>query len=589
MLDVVMRSSSLLNPCQFKDNQRAQAFVNSDQQSYTPGGTMQFSLPVGTNLDMTDAYIDFNCSVDPTGRVSETTERYELKSHLTEVVLPSTGARSSQGANGGFINFLFDGEISPAVAYNATPEVVYNALASMKRLVGRGYKIYVEGTTTFQTNGYIIVIYNFDKWGMTPRQIAGGLQIINGLAYDIEDTWWVIDCTLEPLDSPLLSTPRLERFQTFFDYVYIQIDNETVYNLTDANILEPILVMLDSEFSSSVYNLYGAGHEFGLGFTEVSASANFGSGDPVFTVNWITRQLRIGLQNIDLFKHILPLKVLGNRQLRLYMHLDSANRTLVCSTSANTANQSFTLAIPKLQYHKLILSPQEEANLLQLKNSPSGIVIPFRGWSNYKQPILVGSSSLNIIFNPSQANLLGIFFTMFSTEYAANATNHRKLTTFLKNNIGNYRLKVGSVYFPLDAIRSSTSQVSNAEMLSELRNFSELVKYQKIDGDLFAFNPLWIGSAGSQGTLPTDYGWIPWDTSIRNQTMLFAIGTSDIGYNDNSGICNYVSLNGVDAKSLANVQLELNDMTVVNQCQIDIFYLHQDYLVFKGDDFKWLH
>lgn len=597
MIDVVMRSSSLLSPCQFKDNQRVQAFINADQQSYQPGGTMQFSLPLNTNLDMTESFVNFECSIDATGRVDEVGEIYSLKvvaipAQITNIVGPVATDPGSGAPTAGSLNFLFDGEVSAAIPYNATAAQVLAALLGMKRLVGRGYKIAVSGVDIFpNASNVLIYINNFDVCGQRPQDIAGGLMVVNTANIYTENpagrfTPHAVEFVRT--QNGALSMPRLERFQLFHDYVYIQINNETVYNLVDANILEAILVQVDNEFSSSEYYLDGAGRERGTGFDFVSVTSQAPLA-PVITHTWISRQLKVSLQNIDLFRHILPLKILQNAQLRIYMHLDSASRVLICSQQTNNTNQSYTLRIPKLHYHGLMLMPAEEAKLIEVKNSEKGLIIPFRGWSNFKRALPAGTTNENIIFNPSQANLLGIYFVMFSTDYSGDARNNRKLTTFLKNNIGSYRLKVGEFYFPRDAIRSNTSQISNSEIISELKNFTELVTYQRIDGDMFLFNPFWIGDPTSQGINPTLKAWIPWETDERNQSTIFAVSTSDIGYNDNSGICDYVSLNGVDAKSLANVQLELTDMTLTNNCIIEIYYLHQDFLVFQGDNFQWKH
>lgn len=597
MIDTVMRSSSLLSPCMFKDNQRTQQFINSDQQSYAPGGTMQFSLPLNTNLDMTDSFINFECSIDATGRVDEVGEIYSLKvvaipAVITNTVGPVADDTGLGAPTAGSLNFLFDGEVSSAIPYNATAAQVLAALQGMKRLIGRGYKVAVSGVDIFpNASNVLIYINNFDVYGQRPQDVAGGLMVINTANIYTQNpvgrfTTHAVE--FSRTQDGALSMPRLERFQLFHDYVYIQINNETIYNLVDANILEAILVQVDNEYSSQEYILDGAGRERGTGFDMVTV-VSAAPAAPTITHNWVSRQLKVGLQNIDLFRHILPLKILSNAQLRIYMHLDSSSRVLICSTATNSTNQAYTLRIPKLHYHGLIFSPSEEEKLIELKNSASGLVIPFRGWSNFKRNLPAGTSSENIIFNPSQSNFLGIYFVMLSTDYAGDARNIRKITTFLKNNIGSYRLKIGDFYMPRDAIRSNVSQVSNSEIISELKNFTELVTYQRIDGDMFLFNPFWLGDVTAQGVNPTVKGWIPWQTEERNQSTIFAIGTADIGYNDNSGICNYVSLLGVDAKSLANVQLELVDMSLTNNCLIEIFYLHQDFLIFQGDQFQWKH
>jgi hypothetical protein len=538
---------------------------------------MQFSLPNEAVLDMSESYINFDFSIDPTGRVNEVQEVYLV-----------TVYNNASIANFGQFQLSFDGENSRPLAYNATATDVYNALLGMSRLVGNGYAIGVSGTTVL-TTGVLIYFGNFDVEGQPPSYISYLSVVSNSCAVLTGPSTipCATGCVL--VTEGVLSQPRLEKFMPTFDNIYIQLNNETIYNLQEAQVLENILVSLEPQFSFQERYFLNATNEYGLGFNAVSIT-NALPGAPVIVNNiWYNRGLRFSLSNIDLFKHILPLQILKNPQFRIYMHVDSASRVLICSNSSNNTNQAFSMLTPKLHYHKLILPNQEVSALIDQKNSSGGLIIPYRGWANFKTPVAIGTSNLNAIFNPSQSALLGIYFVMYSLDYAANATNYKKLSTFLMNNIDNYRLKVGSQYFPLDAIRSSSNFPSNAEIIEELNNFTELVKYRPINGDLTNMWGFTIGRYNLKGTNPTDFTYVPFFENTTTQATIFAVSTSDLGYDANNRLCSALALNGVDARALANVQLELNGMTVSTNCQLEIFYLFQNYLVFQGDTFAWKH
>lgn len=581
-INLVARSSNILNPCQLSDNDRVQAFVNSDQQQYVNGSQMTFTVPSKEILDMSESYVDFDITaINP---IVETPEVYQVLN------FPVGGADPIR------FNIYFDGVASSILISTSTPTNVATALNNMSSIQGRGYKINVQGTTV-AAGDIVIRIVNFDIAGGPPSQVAGPLVAVNSSVQNGAEYGTV---ALNLQTPGALSTPRLERFLPLFDYIYVQINNETVYNLQDAQILEAMLDQLDAELYRERGYYDSAQYESGLGFYRSSYDQSVG-GSTTARNTLISRRLAYKLSNIELFKKILPLNLLENPQFKIYLHIDNANRALICSAANNSANQAIQLTNPKLHYHKLKLVESEQNRLMAMKNSPEGLVIPFRNWHNFIGQIQQGVNNINLLFNPSQTGFLGLYFVMWNTLAASNATNSRKLTTFLKNNIGSFRLKIGSDYFPLDAVRSDTIGESYSQILANLVDFTEIVKLKRVGGDLFAM-PVYsvihtadpsIGNNASgpyrgQGMDQNDY-YLDEFGYPRKQTSVMAISTSDMGYDEQSQLCVRTSMNGVDTAALPNVQLELYELTVDAPMQCDIFYLSQDYLIFRNGEFIWKH
>lgn len=586
MINLVARSSNILSPCQLSDNDRVQAFINSDQQQYTNGAQMQFSVSSKEILDMSESYVDFD--ITPVNPVPEVVEHYTINPH------PAVSSTIAY-------NLLFDGVTSSPLIGTSTATDIATALANMSSIRGRGYKINVQGGPLFTppaTGGaFDIYITNFDIAGGPPSAVAGPIVAVNVFTFDGAESGTV---TMSLVQAGALSTPRLERFLPLFDYIYVQINNETVYNLTDAQILEAALDELDHELSRERGYYDGVQYENGIGFYRNSFDQSVG-GSTTVRSTIITRRLRFGLQNIELFKKILPLELLTNPQFRIFLHIDSAARSLICSQPNNSDNQAVQLNNPKLHYHKLQLVPSERQKLYDMINSESGLVIPFRNWHNFHTQINQGSNNATIIFNPSQSGFLGLYIVLWDTLYASNSRNSRKLSTFLKQNIGSLRLKSGSNYYPLDAIRSDVTGESYAQLISNLIDFTEIVKLKRMGGDLFSIPSYSVvhtadpsvglnisGPYSGQGVDPRDY-YIDEFGYPRLQTGIMAISTCDMGYDEQSQLCVRTSMNGIDTSALANVQLELNDMTINSPTQCDIFYLSQDYLIFKNNEFVWKH
>lgn len=587
MINVVSRSSNILSVCQLNDGDRVQAFVNSDNNQYANGSQMVFSVPSKEILDMSESYVDY--SVSPVNPVPEVVEVCQID------VFPAA-------ATSALFNIMFDGAVSQQCSLASTPTDIALTLARMSTIMGRGYKINVQGTTV-GTGDIVIRFANYDIAGGSPSQVAGPLIAVNSTAVDAGGERGTVRIRTTTFGS--LSTPRIERFCPLFDYIYVQINSETVYNLQDAQILESILDELDPELSRERGYYDGVQYENGLGFYRSTfAQSVGGSTTPINTL--ISRRMLYKLTNIDLFKKVLPLDLFDNPQFRIYIHIDNANRCLICSDAQNNANQGITVINPKLNYHKLKLEEKEKQKLYDMKNSPEGLVIPFRNWHNFVGQIANGTSNQNILFNPSQSQFLGFYFVLWDTVYAGNATNIRKLSTFLKSNIGSFRLKAGSDYYPLDSVRSDTTNENYTQILSNLIDFNEAVKMKRAGGDLFAM-PAYavihtedpsagaiatINAAGpytGQGINPREY-YLDEFGYPRRQTGIMAISTFDMGYDEQSQLCiRNFGVNGIDTSSQPNIQLELYDMTVSTNLQCDIFYLSQDYLIFRGNEFIWKH
>lgn len=610
MIDLAYRSYSLLDPCKFSESTRAQAYANGDQQSWTPGSQMRFSLPNDATLDMSESYIDFDVTLSNMQEEQPIVLRIDSRNAVT-------GASPVDAASGTFAIEWF-GQITEYVSWNANTTVdavglvsLQTALRELLVLTGFGYQIDVFPNNTLihtainTADSIRIVIGNFDSYSTMPRELSE-FTIVNNSFFNAVPQYIVLTLSIATVGGitfdGAFSSPRLERYAPLFDQVQVLINDKTIIDIADYHILDAIDQATDATFGKLEKYTGTSATDTGLGFGIRSTIRPSGIGNDIFRTylspipgqfESLPRRVRIYLDKIGIFRQLLPLNLLNNAQIRIHLRLELPTRALIITNAVvnnnNPDGQSYQISNGKFHFHTLTIPYAEQQMLSNIINSADGLVIPFRNWSNFSQAIAANLSNSNIIFNPSQSNMLGLYFVFHSLDYEAFAANRRKLTAFLKNEIERYRLKVGSEYFPRDYIQSSNIYPYLTEMVKELINFTELVKYKIIEGDFEAFLNYAAAPPYTSTADPTGFAWTPAFSEPTNQLTIMAISTSDIGYDPQHKLCEKVALDGVNTSGLTNVQIELNGMIYDQNMQIDIYTLHQDYLIFRGNMMEWKH
>ncbi len=566
----IYRTSDLLNPCRVTDSRRQQSSSDSERNSYNATEEVRFSLPTDAAiLDMTQSYIDYD--VFPTinnasAIIAETKTSFTINSPNGATV------------DGGDFYIVYDGESSAPIQWNATAVEVQEAIEAMQKITGKQFLVHCSGGPL--PADVDVEIGNFDGYNI-PLEASSYITLNSNSINDGGVPWNYIIIDYVP---GVLSSPRVEQFAPFFVRAYIQINSDTVYETPYFNILTNIDYLTKDQNTRDAFDYTNASSIYGTGFgfyenNDLTKDQSFGR-----------RKFFLNMNLIGLFRKLLPVGITGS-QVRLFLKTDTPTNALIIESGTfnnnNPNNESYQILNAKLHYHVLTIPDYEEEQLKAMYNDENrGLILDFRSWSNYTSVVNANSGNLNVIFNPSQRSFLGLYFTMYSIPYSGISSNSRKFSTFLRNNLDHFKLKIGTVYYPSDDIQSSNTYPNFVQQIQELNRFTGLVNYTAIlnNNQLCMKNyTQFVGNDATQYSLDIPY-------NIKsNQSCIFAIATSDVGVDVENKLCN-IALNGVDTSSNNNVQLELAGMgPVLEDCQLNMFYMHQDYLKFTRSGVVWVH
>ncbi len=564
-IDTIYRTTDLLSPCRFSENERQQFYSSALQQQYFPNQDMQIALPTKGILDLSQSYFDMDI-VPLVNGVLAIVPEVQTSFDIHQLA----GAPASAGSF--FIEF--NGDSSYPIPFNATAAQVQLLLEGMIQISGRDYLVYCTGGPLPGAD-ITVNIGNFDSFNVTPED--NGYFTINSNDLNAAGVPILYVIPTASYTAGVLSSPRMERYTPIFNRIYVQVDSDTPYDCLNFNVLQAIEQLTEVEFARDMRVWTGSASENGQGW------GVYPNNDLTQTQVAQARRFQLSTGYIPLFRKLLPMSVLQNIQIRIFMRLENPVTCLVIGDATNVnnnpTNQSYSVLNPRIQYHTLTVT-NDEYNILQnAYNSDKGIVLDFRSWSNYNEVIQANTGGqINTIFNPSSKSFLGMYFTMYSIPYAGLASNVRKITCFLKENIESYKLKIDNRYYPADQIQSSNIYPFYTQMIQELRRFISLVQYKVCTGDAECF----INYTQFSGQDPSQVAFdIAFGEQIHQSTIM-AITTADIGYDVENRLCDQVALMGADTSGSPSVQLEMFGLSPLQSAQLNIHYCHQDFLIFRN-------
>lgn len=526
----------LINPCQISETNRHQAFQESESSSYTQNGEIRFNLPLET-IDLTQSYIDGI-----------------IQLNTTDAEVPSIYTLDLTGATTGTFKLGYKGYYTASLNWNVSIADMETALENLYSVGKSFYSVSVAGGFPV----YTITISNFDGLGFSFDDNASlvfqQFSVFTGITS--------VFPYLRQTQVGVLAYPRLEYLAPIISQVRVNVNSNQIITIDDSNIL------------SSIFTLMRPIDQIYPGYVLYNQNVNGYHSANQF-------RFRFNLDFIDFFKKILPLNEM-NTQIKLYLQLESNNIALIQST---TGGGIYTITNPRLHYHRIDLSPMEIMRIEKTIFKEGGLVIPFKNWQRFASDIPNGTTDKNILFNPAVRNLLGIMFVMIDNSYKSDPTNSRKLSTYLRNRVGAYRIKLGSKYFPLDQIDSLTSGSDQVEEITELEHFLEMMPDSF---DLCRQLYLNYGGGTINGNLPSDQIFTNQLGYLSNMTFVGAVSCSDVPMNQYGHVCLTDSLSGQDVSKLTNCILELKNLNLANDCTIYVYSYHQDFLIVKEGDVRYV-
>lgn len=561
MIDVESRVEDLLNPCKFGESLRQQAYVQSVQSTYGPNSQIILNLNNNETVDLSNCYLEFDMSL--------TNQVATLPLILTFQTDPAFAA-----VDAGTWSVYFLGRLLFAANWNTPAATIVANINLLGRL--KPFGIFAVNGVGADINVGIAIGFSstYANYELIPSKFMS--------TSDVYKTAGTIYTPIIQTEAQQYQpqTPRVEKFCPLINKMSVNFNSEIVIDIPNANRLMSFIQLMDP-----INDKFGKSYE--VTYDEL--------GNEIDTNT--SQKMKLDLSFVDLFKIILPLELFPNAQIQINLNLEDPRFCLICSTQTNSAQQSYSLTNVRLQYHKIQLTNEDRALINSRLNSPSGLIIPFKSWASFNGTVLSGQANANITFNPIRKHFLGIGVLVLGQTYYNDARNSRKISTFLRNAIDNYRLKVGNLYFPLDRVNSSNVNYSLVEPVRTLVEFCEVVKNKRITDDMELFCNF-DGNYGDGITLPinlpaandpsyTKY-FPPYEENIHT-TSPQAILCSDIGYSNLTSLCNRLSLQGVDTSVMPNVTLEMNSMTPTQNCDVLIFSYAQEYLqIFKTNSMRWI-
>lgn len=528
----------LINPCKISETHRVQAFVESESSSYQGGsGEIRITLPATECIDLTESYIDCLVTLNNTTPAVDTVYTLDLT-----------------GAVGGSYRFIYMTKASAILDIAATGAEIEAALNAMPTIGGLGYSVAVDP----QGAGPIFTITINDTLNIDP--FADREALVFEQASPIAT---ISSAPLIQTVAGVLAYPRMDFLNPIIRQARLDINGANFVTVTDANVLSNMLMLC-----RPIQRRYG---DYLMNEQNING---------FFSENQF--RIKINLDWVDFLKKILPLNIM-NKQIKIYLQLEQNNRALVQETALS--NGTYTVFSPRLHYHRITLTPDEEAAVTNAFNN-EGIIIPFQNWTPFTDDIST-SGNKTVLFNPGVSNLLAVFFVMSPNDYAFDPTSHQKTSLWLRNRIASYRLKLGSHYFPLDQIDSvNPGRHDMVEIITELEH--SLANIYHVNESTYDRQIYFNFTGGVDGN-DTDNVYFIWEfDEERRPSFVGGISTADTPHNQYGYICRSDALSGQNVSKLSNVSLELGQLDLGgNPNTLYVFALHQDFLHLTPTSETW--
>lgn len=298
--------------------------------------------------------------------------------------------------------------------------------------------------------------------------------------------------------------------------------------------------------------------------------------------------MQIGLGGIDLFKQLLPLNVFKGIKIQLQFSMQEAVQCLIIGGATvdnnNPFNQSYTISNLRLHFYSVELH-ESDVKMIDSVYKNEGVAISYFNIASFTDSIDSGMTQKNINFSPQASNVLGAFSVLTSNGYEGLSSNFRKRSTFLGDDLENYRMKLGTNYFPSDTTKCSNQYFYSTDIWNQYKNLTELYFRRSNQGDYLSAETFLYNI-----TDPTVRIYSTEMQRLVNINAILSIITCDNGYDSlKNERCPLSYFQGVDTSNSSSNYLQITGLTVESAQTAYIFVITQDSLVFKPGQMVWNH
>ncbi len=230
--------------------------------------------------------------------------------------------------------------------------------------------------------------------------------------------------------------PRTEMGSTcFIQRVELEINSDTVVELDLCNILGAI-------------NMYTKNKEW----IETNGNLTSLTGN-IYSRGWTgERRIEIDLRYMQALATLWPIGLSEGQDvsMRLLITLAPTTECLI----QKTVNDRSSYVCRNIEWHYHLIELEDPVLLGELQdriNSEQGLSVIYSSWQNFTSEIN-SSGSPDILLNYSFARFLGYTGVFRQKRLIQDVSANRKLSTFLKLGVNNYRLKINNRYYPSDSV-----------------------------------------------------------------------------------------------------------------------------------------
>jgi hypothetical protein len=434
---------------EYARSKRQQIYQKSEISSFTQGQRISFNMPP-ISTDLRDAY--FECDMELLNIVDEVCPQWEIRSYdsllLTFAAVAPTSGSFNIKIKDESINILFnDSKDDIVTKLNSLEAIRFSPLEQLTYQLAVGQ----VGTDLFSASGSIIVeLCNFASLNVNTEYFPE-LQNVNLVA-------------AVPLGLTAIQNVQGEEQFPKVEYdthsiirrVDIEFNAQTFSECDEWNVLA---CLMNKKQSADYYDTFGR-------ITAGTGLKRSWTGARRFS-------LRLG-STMGLLEHYFPLHLIPGVQFRINLYLEDSRRCLVWKDLAQ--NAGYGISNPELHYHALSISQDLTERFRQDING-QGLVMGFTSYQNLTDTL--NNSQKDIITNFNFSRFLGITAVMREENFINDPTKDYKNTSYCRNSIQSYRLKIGQQYYPRDAV----NLLQNPDTRDVIESVEEYVRFFNVVND----------------------------------------------------------------------------------------------------------
>lgn len=524
---------------QFDRSKRQQVYQQSEISSYQSGQRISFSMPP-ISSDFRNAYFEFGMQL--TDITPEVPAIFSIRSY------DATTSYTAVAPTGGMFSLsLLNDKID--IAYDDTKGSIVDKLNDIVRL------IFPIKTVTFSlaapqspndlfsASGEVIIVVS----GFQSLYIDSvfDIRVVNSL---LVDTGAPLSVISELVQEPVAQFPHFEQnAASIIRRGEIEINSQTFTECDNINILK--CAILDKTNPVEWYNTMGR------------VFANTG-----LNCTWVG-QRRFAIQLDDVFgilRHYFPLHLVPGIQMRINLYLEDPS---LCLIQGAGGGGDYVVYNPEIHYHTLKLSDTMQRKFSDRINS-DGLVYGFTSYQNLTDTL--DATEKDIITNFNFSRFTGILAVMREQSFVNNPENEFKMSSTIRNNIGSYRLKIGTQYYPRD--RVDLLGVND----DVVEPFKEFVRFFNLDDPVNSnLNP--YAGLNYEANEHGENKLIDFIGDLAPPSFVMAISTDphqneDYTHNHSSGI---------DVSGQTNVSLELRGVQTQGTNTVNIYARYNSFAVIQ--------